>query len=166
MHQRITFTCWVPSFLSSCLSLSNCPPYNSLVLCKHEKLCWLTRYFDFCCNTSEGWCVFWTRVNGETFEVISHGKALGHGSSPQREAYHLSASLKSWAMVRTLCLLWRWLIAVTAWLFLQGWRGAEYAVSVSLSTGQVCLMYLLPTLLTILLPEIHLFPINNEHCRA
>ena len=55
--------------------------------------------------SQEGGCVFWTRVNGETFEVISHGKALGHGSSPQREAYHLSASLKSWAMVRTLCLL-------------------------------------------------------------
>ena len=52
-----------------------------------------------------GWCVFWIRVNGETFEVISHGKALGHDSSPQREAYRLSATLESWAMVRTLCFL-------------------------------------------------------------
>ena len=52
-----------------------------------------------------GWCVFWIRVNGETFEVISHGKALGHGSSPQREAYRLSATLESWAMVCTLCFL-------------------------------------------------------------
>lgn len=34
------------------------PLQYSLVLCKHEKLCWLTSYFDFCCNTWEGWCVF------------------------------------------------------------------------------------------------------------
>ena len=50
-------------------------------------------------------CVFWIRVNGETFKVISHRKALGHGSNPQPEAYHLSASLESWAMVHTLRLL-------------------------------------------------------------
>lgn len=49
--------------------------------------------------------MFWIRVNGETFKVISHRKALGHGSSPQRAAYHLSASLESWAMVRSLRLL-------------------------------------------------------------
>lgn len=37
---------------------------------------------------------------------------------------------------------------------------------VSPTTGRVGTMCLLPTLLTVLLPEIHLIPINNEHCRA
>ena len=44
--------------------------------------------------------------------------------------------------------------------------GQRTPCPVSPSTGQVCLMSLLPALLTILLPETHLFPINNEHCRA